>query len=109
MTQGNWIAIPKGDWGYIHSDNDGSCIAVVTPKGTNEETNANANVMAASKDLLDACEYAESVLMSIPQLYFQSLEETRDENIDMDKIQLAIAKAKGEGGGRQWSTITTES
>jgi len=96
MTPGNWIAILKGDWCYIHSQYDGSCIAVVTPKSTPEETLADANVIAASKDLLDACEYAESVLMSIPQLYFQSLEETRDENIDMDKIQLAIAKAKGE-------------
>ena len=109
MTPGNWIAIPKGDWCYIHSGDDESCIAVVTPKGTNEETITNANVLAASKDLLEALNYMMSIIESIPEHYLQLFEdEILGEIIDFGRVQLAIAKAKGEGGRRQCGTITTE-
>jgi len=97
-TPGNWTTIPKGDWHYIHSDHDGTCIAVVTPKPTREETTADANVLAASKDLLDACEYAVSMLQTIPASYLQSFEDHMlGESVDFDKLDLAINKAKGEG------------
>ncbi len=104
MTPGNWIVIPKDDWAYIHSDDDGTCVAIVTP---HEETTADARVLAASKDLLDACEYALSLIEAIPARYIQSFEEKiLDERIDWNRIQLAIAKAKG--GGRQCGTLITE-
>ena len=81
MTPGNWIVNIKGDWAYIYSDHDGTC----TPKGTPEETAAAAAVISASKDLLDACEHVFSRIASL---------ELGDW-IDSNKIQLAIAKAKG--------------
>jgi len=95
-TPGNWTVEMKGDLRYIHSDHDGSCIAVVTPKDTEEETTADARVLAASKELLEACEYMMLLLEMIPGRYIQSFEEeVLDADIDWNRMQLAIAKAKG--------------
>ncbi len=110
ITPGNWFIEQKGEWAYIYSDHDGTCVAIVSPKETRAETTADANVLSAAKDLLGACEYAMSILELIPGRYIQSFEEEiLDNGIDWNRIQLAIAKAKGEGGGRQCGTIITES
>jgi hypothetical protein len=60
------------------------------PRGR-EECRANARLMAASRDLLDACEEAEEVLATVC-----AEDSWRSADRALEAVRAAIKKAKGE-------------
>jgi len=106
-TQGEWHAF----MGYLTSPDgkeyptaevlcDGRGIATVHwPLDDPEEFFANARVLAAAKDLYEACEKARNVLALIET--FDELIRTPRRRFEeaIDAIDLALLKARGESDG----------
>ncbi len=55
---------------------------------------ANAHLIAAAPELLEACRYALSVFDSIPNETAAAIEDGLDEKIEVERLQDAIAKAR---------------
>lgn len=114
-TQGEWYVsdIPQEDGCYIYTDNNRFSAIARVYKGNNPhaaEAEANARLMAASKDLLEALEKSHEEISSIiGVLDGRMSEEFVKTDLGMrlkswfvsnafldDKILAAISKAKGE-------------
>ena len=100
----------KGPWKYIGwdgqmeirtEDNQETGIAFLGNREDgaipNGQTRANAHLIAAAPELLEICEYMESILESIPERILQYIEDDiLDESIYFLMIKNVIAKAKGK-------------
>lgn len=98
-TPGPWMVDPfrdassdDGEMGYIPIVNGTMTIAEVwLVNSDEEETQANAQIMAASKDLLAALEETRDNLEQLQTAHLHKLGLVPA----MEKINAAIAKAKG--------------
>jgi hypothetical protein len=103
FTPGPWFGIVDGryadtEWNAENdmaqvstvapiSDASGKTLALVVSEGWDDsELDANARLIAAAPDLLEACESARDVLHALGQNFGGSFEQ----------IERAIAKARGE-------------
>ena len=95
-TKGPWKACEHGGYG----DYDGNCIVIlgddlrvaIVLGSDNEETNANARLIAAAPDLLEALENLHANIAE----YARINNLGGFDNQDMQQARAAIAKAKGE-------------
>ena len=92
-TQGQWVFSNYSDYEYgVYSEaeiDDGCDIALIRDKG--ESTLANARLISASPDLLEALEKIDSEAHNAQTLLFEA-------SLGMIRLiaQQAIAKARGE-------------
>jgi 2-hydroxychromene-2-carboxylate isomerase len=83
-TQGDWIAHD----GQIYPQETGKTLALIPYYDTeDEEQTANANLMAAAKDLLNALELAQAALKAIAKV--DDLDSTNTGRVIADAIQKA--------------------
>ena len=98
-TPGPWAVFGiKTDAPFIHTVKDGPAgvmVAIVSKEwGTEREKEANAQLIAAAPDLLDACKITDSLLSSMPveDLDFQTNERLYE---IIQVVPRAIGTAKG--------------
>ena len=79
-----------------HGDENTTCPMIVDVKFTGSilEMEANARLIASAPDMLEALKDAENLLADIGE---NGLEDYKDLERTMKRLQLAIAKATGEG------------
>ena len=83
-TPGPWIIMEGTDWVIVSPEV--SVAAVYTPRGVREVRQANARLISAAPDLLEALNYALA----------SHTEDVMMPDDWMDFARAAIAKAKGE-------------
>jgi len=97
-TPGPWIVkferLGEGQFPYhwIESTNVFSCVCNLPSGNTHPENEANARLIAAAPDLLDACELAYCKLLDLGQ--WEGRMSCEGQNI-LCKLRDSIAKAKG--------------
>jgi len=107
-TKGEWIkeTTISIDGYHIYSRLDDEDVAIVCDKSDNEgedETEANALLIAAAPELLEGCEALKKLIKEFSQMLVDEdvdIVGKMDELLDIAevKIERAISKAKGQEG-----------
>ena len=98
FTKGPWEIVPDPDsvWYYVHIvDGEGGDVAAVYRRSEPAEGPANARLMAAAPDLLEALQTIVNGWDRSPQSAGAGLEATFYDGIEQAKA--AIARATGSG------------
>lgn len=90
-TPGPWVVVtPEREPIRVSTGAEPTAIHVCTVTGHGADSHADASLIAAAPDLLDACERAERLFDSGP------LQFSREHVSELSAIRAAIKKAKGE-------------
>jgi hypothetical protein len=88
-TKGPWY----GKEGMVYGEEDGATIALIRQNGGEEESKANAQLIATSPELLEACKYVYKHFTESPSILWPDLNMGKSKMSDL--LENAINKAEG--------------